>query len=299
MSLEVILQDFLELRKRNKPRCDTNEEDCSHLVDQEFRSYGINNLGWSALFKAVVPDAVAFLMFWYQYNDNKAKKFKYCDADTDSDDCTFSKTDPIRKRRWFTQFKEWWKQNKFSQHNWAWFVVAIAFDWLWWPQFFLWLIWALFGWLPSWQKFYIEHIVSNFNWAVYGIGLWQMIVGVVDDSTWQSYLGLVLYILFAWMFSYGEWRLGTDAIRYLDHGYYWDPRLYPSFLYLFGIMDHVEKPDDFDYTADMGQDVVDERDIVIEDELEDEKKHDSSEEEFSENELEEEMWADETLFTSL
>jgi len=126
-----------------------------------------------------------------------------------------------------------------------------------------------------------------------------MIVGAVDDATWQSYMGLVLYIGFAWMFSYGEWRLGTDAIRYLDHGYWWDPRLYPSFLYLFGIMDHVEKQEDIDYVAGEDQDLVDEKDIVIEDELEDEKKHDSSEEEFSENELEEEMWADETLFTSL
>ena len=72
MSHQVILQDFLELRKR-KPKCDTNEEDCSHLVDQEFKSYGINNLGWSALFKAVVPDAVAFLMFWYHYSENKVK----------------------------------------------------------------------------------------------------------------------------------------------------------------------------------------------------------------------------------
>ena len=125
-----------------------------------------------------------------------------------------------------------------------------------------------------------------------------MIVGAVDDATWQSYMGLVLYIGFAWMFSYGEWRLGTDAIRYLDHGYWWDPRLYPSFLYLFGIMDHVEKQDDIDYVAPEDQ-LADEKDIVIEDELEDEKKHDSSEEEFSENELEEEMWADETLFTSL
>ena len=125
-----------------------------------------------------------------------------------------------------------------------------------------------------------------------------MIVGAVDDATWQSYMGLVLYIGFAWMFSYGEWRLGTDAIRYLDHGYWWDPRLYPSFLYLFGIMDHVEKQEDIDYVAPEDQ-LADEKDIVIEDELEDEKKHDSSEEEFSENELEEEMWADETLFTSL
>ena len=125
-----------------------------------------------------------------------------------------------------------------------------------------------------------------------------MIVGAVDDATWQSYMGLVLYIGFAWMFSYGEWRLGTDAIRYLDHGYWWDPRLYPSFLYLFGIMDHVEKQEDINYVAPEDQ-LADEKDIVIEDELEDEKKHDSSEEEFSENELEEEMWADETLFTSL
>ena len=266
MSLQVILQDFLELRKKKEPKCDVNEEDCTHVVDEEFKlinANGLNNLGWSALFKSALPDVIAFLMFWDHYSENNVKKFKYCDTDSDSDDCTFAKGTPIRKRGYMTQIKEWWKQNKFSQHNWAWLVIAFGFDWLWAPQFFLYLIFVLFGWLPAWQKFYIEHIVSNFNWALYGVGLWQMIVGAADDATWQSYMGLAVYIGFAWMFSYYEWRMGTKAIRYLDNEYYWDKRLYPSFLYLFGILDHVEKPDDVDFVANEDQDLVDERDIVI------------------------------------
>ena len=97
------------------------------------------------------------------------------------------------------------------------------------------------------------------------------------------------------MFSYGEWRLGTDAIRFLDNDYYADPRLYPSLLYLFGIMDHEEQPEEIHFNHNDPTLHQDEEGIVIEDELEDVKQMnpDSSDE----SELEEEMWADETLVT--
>jgi len=158
------------------------------------------------------------------------------------------------KKGYTRQLRDWWKQYGFSQHNWAWFVIAAACDFLYSWQMGLFLIWKLFDWLPSWQKFYIEHIVSNLNWAVYGVGLWQMIVAVIDDNSWQAYVGLFLYCNFAWMFSYGEWRLGTDALRYLDNDYYADKRLYPSLLYLFGLMDHEDQPEDIKFGEDQEDD---------------------------------------------
>ena len=134
------------------------------MLEEEFTPYGVNNLGWSAFFKIIVPDLVAGMMFWYHYRSNKITTFKYDSTKTDSRG---------RRQRWYTQFRTWWSDNGFSQHNWAWFLVGGAFDALWSTHFFLFFIWKLSGgWLSSWQEFYIEHIISNFNWGVYGFGLW-------------------------------------------------------------------------------------------------------------------------------
>ena len=85
------------------------------------------------------------------------------------------------------------------------------------------------------------------------------------------------------MFASGEWRLGTDALRALDKNYYADPRMYPSMLYLFGLMDHEHFPEDaFEYYEDEGKQQKDEQDIVIEDEYDneqDKKDWDKTEEE--------------------
>lgn len=62
-----------ELRRK---RCDPNEEDCSHVIDKEFKDYGVNNLGWSAFFKITAPDLLAVLMFWYHYRNNNVTDFK-------------------------------------------------------------------------------------------------------------------------------------------------------------------------------------------------------------------------------
>ena len=92
------------------------------------------------------------------------------------------------------------------------------------------------------------------------------------------------------MFSYGEWRLGTDAIRFLraaDDKHYWmDPRLYPSLLYMFGLLKHEEEQATEKFEND---DSID-QDIIIEDELEEgfiEEEEDKTEG-FEEEELEEE-----------
>jgi len=63
-----------------------------------------------------------------------------------------------------------------------------------------------------------------------------------------------VWLNFAWMFSFGEWRLGTDAIRYLDENYYADTRLYPSMLYLLGFMDHEYKPENEEFESDPSAD---------------------------------------------
>ena len=77
--------ELTELRTR-RAKCDTNQENCYDLVNQEFKTYAVHNMGWSALWKIVVPDLVAGLMFWVHYNENNVQRFKYCDSD--SEDCT-------------------------------------------------------------------------------------------------------------------------------------------------------------------------------------------------------------------
>ena len=147
--MEGFLDHLIELKKRKRYKCDPNEEDCTELVDVEFKEYAVNNLGWSALFKIVVPDIVAAIMFYVHYSENNVKEFEYCDDDSDDEDCSV----PIRngkRRSWYRQFKEWWETNKFSQHTWAWMVVGLSMGWLYTGHFFMFLLWKLFGWIPSW-----------------------------------------------------------------------------------------------------------------------------------------------------
>ena len=56
----------------------------------------------------------------------------------------------------------------------------------------------------------------------------------------------MVYIYLAYEFSDAEWRLGTDALRYIDSTYYSDPHLYPSLLYLIGAKDHEKKKESCD-----------------------------------------------------
>ena len=81
-----------------------------------------------------------------------------------------------------------------------------------------------------------------------------MIVAILDDSSWQAYVGGGLYLFFAYIFVYSEWRLGTDALRYINSNYYSDPYLYPSMLYLFGIMDHENKVESYDFAYEKKED---------------------------------------------
>ena len=293
--MDMLDTALIELRLKN---CDPNEEDCSHVLDEEFKDYGVNNLGFSALFKIVIPDLLAAVMFYHHYSKNKStiKDFKYVKMEMgtselismitidvpEGDQMAREKKGNKDDNSYVGQFRTWWRDNGFTQHNWAWFQIAAAADFLYNGQVWLFFLWKIFGWLPSWQKFYIEHIVSNMNWGVYAFGTWQMIVAAIDDNSWQAYTGLLVWLSFAWMFGFSEFRLGTDAIRYLDTNYYADTRLYPSMLYLFGLMDHEYQPEDEDFESDPSadQDIILE-DIALEERSEDEE--DQIEEEADKN----------------
>ena len=167
-------------------RCDPNEEDCSDVIDTEFKSYGVSNLGWSSLFKLVVPDLTASLMFWYAYDETKVKDWEYKKIESSNfmasdffEFLSMNEKKEKEKKGYYGQFKDWWDTNNFTQHNWAWFHVAAAMTFLYNGHFFLWFIWAAWGWAPTWLEFYIEHIISNLNWGTYGYGLWHMVYAVV------------------------------------------------------------------------------------------------------------------------
>ena len=64
---------------RNRPACNPEEEDCSELIDQEYKDYGIGNLGWSGLFKTIAPDVIAILMLWVFVSNNEISEFVYKD----------------------------------------------------------------------------------------------------------------------------------------------------------------------------------------------------------------------------
>ena len=100
-------------------RCDPNEEDCSDIIDTEFKSYGVNNLGWSALFKLVASDLTASFMFWYAYDDTKVKDFEYKKIESSnlmaSDFFEFMSIKPEEdKKGYYGQLKDWWDTNSFT-----------------------------------------------------------------------------------------------------------------------------------------------------------------------------------------
>ena len=148
----------------------------------------------------------------------------------------------VRKCGYRCQVNIWIDENGFTDHLFAWFAIGATMSFLYTIQNWLWVLWSWFGWLPSWLKFWIEHVVSNFNWAAYGYGFYALISAALHDESWTAWMGFVLYSWLASSFYYGEWRLGTDAIRWLDNDYHVDPYLYPSVLYLVGFLKHEDKP---------------------------------------------------------
>ena len=147
-------------------------------------------------------------------------------------------------KSYYDDLHDWWKKNGFSEHNWAWLMVALSMSGIYGIQLWMYFLWLWFDW--DWpatvQKFWIEHIISNTNWYIYLNGAWFMTLAVSSDGTWQSFLGQVLYISFAIIFALNEFRLGTDALRYFDNEYWADEFLYPSLLYFIGVLEHQDRP---------------------------------------------------------
>ena len=235
----------------NRPACNPEAEDCSEVIGLEYKSYGMSNLGWSGMFKTIAPDVVALLMLWVFVSNNTITEFVYKDnyyhkqsskkrrvesshngiklrdgnGDDSDDDYGYDNDKEtwqndgyrVQKCGYRCQINLWIKENGFTDHLFAWFAIGATMSFLYTIQNWLWVFWSWFGWLPSWLKFWIEHVVSNFNWAAYGYGFYVLIAAAVNDESWTAWLGFVMYSWLASSFFYGEWRLGTDAIRWLDH----------------------------------------------------------------------------------
>ena len=89
-------------------------------------------------------------------------------------------------------------------------------------------------------KFIIEHVLSNFNWMVYLTSATLLVVSIgMDFKKWQAWLSTALYTFLGYLFWDADRKHGTEAIRYLDNGYWGDPYLYPSLFYMVGWLKHV------------------------------------------------------------
>ena len=69
--MNTLVEAVQSLHSGGDYHCNPDQEDCSFVLDQEIKSYGLSNLGWSGLFKTIVPDITAFIMLlvFYEYND--------------------------------------------------------------------------------------------------------------------------------------------------------------------------------------------------------------------------------------
>ena len=64
-------------------------------------------------------------------------------------------------------YDRWWNENGFPDLAKGWVeVTEYHFSLYWFPTFmFGMFMWQ--GWFQKWFAFYVEHIISNFNWMVY------------------------------------------------------------------------------------------------------------------------------------
>ena len=99
---------------------------------------------------------------------------------------------------------------------------------------------AMSGILPSLACFWIAHVISNFEWVIYGYGTYLLIAASVS---WGWVFGYLMMAFIFWGLSW--FTFGMGAINFLDPDYpYTDGNLIPSIFYLF--IDH-ERPLEFDY----------------------------------------------------
>lgn len=76
--MNMLAQAVQNLHSEGAYHCNPDKEDCSHILDEDIKEYGLSNLGWSGLFKTIVPDITAALMLtvFYAYNDISTFEYK-------------------------------------------------------------------------------------------------------------------------------------------------------------------------------------------------------------------------------
>ena len=91
---------------------------------------------------------------------------------------------------------------------------------------------AMSGVFPIVACFWLNLIISNFEWVIYGYGTYLLVMASVSWGWVFFYLFMaVIFWFLSWLF------FGMGAINFLDPDYpYLDGNLIPSFLYLF--IDH-------------------------------------------------------------
>ena len=136
-------------------------------------------------------------------------------------------------------YAEWWEEMGFSVLTTAWTDVVLASHvllWIWLSMMFGTFMWQ--GWFPVQLAFYIEHILSNFNWLVVFLSANALFVAALEQNDMGSWISFVGYSIIGYLFLGLEYEYGTEAIRYLNNDYYKDPYLLPSILYLLGFRKH-------------------------------------------------------------
>jgi len=192
-------------------------------VNQAFSSEGLKFIGWTAFIKVSVPSFIANFLI----TSHMAKKHLLFPEKS-----IFSKA-----------FKEWWIRSEFSPLATGWAGVMIAHMILFFPLEIFFLSFISLGMFQSWLAFYIEHFLSNLNWLVYGLSSSFLFSAVITQNDWRSWLSAVVYSLVAYELYAIDFYYGTDAIRYLNNGFWADPHLYPSIFYWIGMLEHKSQPE--------------------------------------------------------
>ena len=97
--------------------------------------------------------------------------------------------------------------------------------------------------------FWIEHVVSNFNWLMHISSLMVLAVAFSMDPSTQGFFSVIFYFVFSLLTYFVYYTYGTAAIRYLNNDYWADEYLLPSILYRLGLVKH-QIDYQFDYYSD-------------------------------------------------
>ena len=113
-------------------------------------------------------------------------------------------------------------------------IAAISHAALWGTQALL-NMFAMTGLCRFCAAFWLEHVVSNFEWVIYGYVIYRLI----DASYhWFDVLSYILSMVTLW--AAVTFFFGMGTIKFLRPDYpYLDGNLYPSIFFLLGISDHL------------------------------------------------------------